>query len=73
VAYGRAERITGPGELRAMLAAENAKYRTDYGPEMVDPARNSVYALRLDWVFALDASDFAGSPARFTFGPATAD
>jgi nitroimidazol reductase NimA-like FMN-containing flavoprotein (pyridoxamine 5'-phosphate oxidase superfamily) len=73
VAHGRAERITGPEELRGMLAAENAKYHTDYGPEMVDPARNSVYALRLDWVFALDASDFAGSPTRFTFGPATAD
>ena len=52
-----------------MLAAENAKYQTSYGPEMVDPALNSVYALRLDWVFALDASDFAGSPTRFTFGP----
>jgi hypothetical protein len=54
-------------------AAENAKYQTSYGPELVDPALNSVYALRLDWVFALDASDFAGSPTRFTFGPAAAD
>jgi hypothetical protein len=72
VAHGRAERVTSPEALAAMLAAENAKYRTDYGADMVDPARNSVYALRLDWVFALDASDFAGSPTRFTFGRATA-
>jgi hypothetical protein len=72
VVHGRAERITSPGALAAMLAAENAKYRTDYGPEMVDPARSSVYALLPDWVFALDASDFAGSPTRFTFGPAAA-
>jgi len=69
VVHGLAERITSPEELAAMLAAENAKYQTSYGPEMVDPALNSVYALRLEWVFALDASDFAGSPTRFTFGP----
>jgi len=72
VGHGRAERVTGPEALAAMLAAENAKYQTSYGAEMVDPALNSVYALRLDWVFALDASDFAGSPTRFTFGPAPA-
>jgi nitroimidazol reductase NimA-like FMN-containing flavoprotein (pyridoxamine 5'-phosphate oxidase superfamily) len=72
VAHGLAERVTDAEALAAMLAAENAKYRTDYGAEMVDPARNSVYALRMDWVFALDASDFAGSPTRFTFGRATA-
>jgi hypothetical protein len=73
VAHGVAERITSPEALAAMLAAENAKYQTSYGPELVDPALNSVYALRLDWVFALDASDFAGSPTRFTFGRAAAD
>jgi len=69
VVQGRAERVTGDDELRAMLAAENAKYGTDYGPEMVDPALNSVFALRPEWVFALDSSDFAGSPPRYTFGP----
>ncbi len=69
VVHGLAERIASPEDLAAMLAAENAKYRTSYGPEMVDPALNSVYALRLEWAFALDASDFAGSPTRFTFAP----
>jgi nitroimidazol reductase NimA-like FMN-containing flavoprotein (pyridoxamine 5'-phosphate oxidase superfamily) len=68
VVHGLAERIASQEDLAAMLAAENAKYRTSYGQEMVDPALNSVYALRLEWVFALDASDFAGSPTRFTFG-----
>ncbi len=69
VVQGRAERITRDDELAAMLAAENAKYRTDYGLEMVDPALNGVFALRPEWVFALDSSDFAGSPTRFAFGP----
>jgi nitroimidazol reductase NimA-like FMN-containing flavoprotein (pyridoxamine 5'-phosphate oxidase superfamily) len=69
VAAGRAERIQDHQALMAMLAAENAKYGTDYGPEMVDPAANSVYALRPNWVFALDSRDFTGSPTRFVFPP----
>ena len=67
VVHGRARRITDRDALAAMLAAENAKYQTSYGPEMVDPALNSVFALRPEWVFALDSSDFTGSPTRFTF------
>ena len=72
VVQGRARRVTDRDALSAMLAAENAKYGTDYGQEMVDPASNSVFALRPEWVFALDTSDFAGSPTRFTFSPAPA-
>jgi PPOX class probable F420-dependent enzyme len=67
VVHGRAQRVTDPGELGAMLAAQNTKYGTSYGPEAVDPASNSVFALRPEWVFALDTSDFAGSPTRFAF------
>ena len=67
VVHGRAQRVTDRGELVAMLAAENTKYGTSYGPEAVDPASNSVFALRPEWVFALDTSDFAGSPTRFAF------
>ena len=48
-----------------MLAAENAKYGTDYGIDMVDPTSNSVFALRPEWVFTLDSKDFTGSPTRF--------
>jgi hypothetical protein len=43
-------------------------YGTSYGPDMVDPASNSVLRLRPEWVFALDSRDFTGSPTRFTFG-----
>jgi PPOX class probable F420-dependent enzyme len=68
VVQGRAHRVTDPGQLAAMLAAENAKYGTSYGPDMVDPASNSVFRLRPEWVFALDSRDFTGSPTRFTFG-----
>lgn len=68
VVHGRARLVTDAGALRAMLAAENAKYGTSYGMEMVDPALNSVFALSPDWVFALDSADFTGSPTRFTFG-----
>ena len=67
VVQGRVHRVTDPGALAAMLEAENAKYGTGYGPDMVDPASNSVFALRPEWVFALDSSDFTGSPTRFTF------
>jgi len=67
VVQGRVHRVTDPEALAAMLEAENAKYGTDYGPDMVDPASNSVFALRPEWVFALDSSDFTGSPTRFTF------
>ncbi|MGH9125138.1 MAG: hypothetical protein ACRDZ8_10495 [Acidimicrobiales bacterium] len=45
----------------------NAKYGTDYGMDMVDPISNSVFAMRPEWVFALDSKDFAGSPTRFVF------
>lgn len=67
VVQGRAQRVSDPAELTAMLAAENSKYGTSYGQDMVDPASNSVFALRPVWVFALDSSDFTGSPTRFAF------
>ena len=67
VVAGRVHRVTDRQALAAMLEAENAKYGTAYGPDMVDPASNSVFALRPEWVFALDSSDFTGSPTRFTF------
>lgn len=70
VVCGQAEHVTNRSDLEAMLAAENAKYGTDYTFEMVDPAVNSVYAMTPEWVFALDSNDFVGSPTRFTFtGP----
>jgi len=67
VLQGRAARVTDRDALAGMLAAENAKYGTSYGWEMVDPASNSVFALRPELAFALDTADFTGSPTRFTF------
>ena len=67
VVHGRARRVTGAHELSVMLTAENAKYGTSYGADMVDPAVNSVFALQPVWAFALDSRDFAGSPTRYTF------
>ena len=69
VVQGWAQRITDRGVLESMLAAENAKYGTAYGMEMLDPASNSVFAVRPEWVFALDSHDFTGSPTRFVFDP----
>jgi nitroimidazol reductase NimA-like FMN-containing flavoprotein (pyridoxamine 5'-phosphate oxidase superfamily) len=69
VAQGRAQRVVDTGALERMLAAENAKYGTAYGMDMVDPASNSVFALSPEWVFALDTKDFTGSPTRYTFPP----
>jgi len=69
VVSGPARQVTDAATLGAMLAAENAKYATDYGMEMVDPASNSVFCLRPEWVFALDSADFTGSPTRFRFAP----
>jgi hypothetical protein len=69
--HGRARQITDRGALGTMLAAENAKYGTDYGLDMVDPSSSSVFAQTPKWMFALDSADFTGSPTRFRFEPRT--
>jgi hypothetical protein len=71
VVQGQAQRVTDRATLTAMLDAENAKYGTAYGMDMVDPAANSVFSLLPEWVFALDSRDFSGSPTRFTFSAQT--
>jgi nitroimidazol reductase NimA-like FMN-containing flavoprotein (pyridoxamine 5'-phosphate oxidase superfamily) len=71
VVQGQAQRVTDRATLTAMLDAENAKYGTAYGMDMVDPASNSVFSLLPEWVFALDSRDFSGSPTRFTFSAQT--
>ena len=68
VVEGAVELITDAVQLEQVLATLNAKYGTNYGMEMLDPTHNSVFALRPEWVFALDSEDFAGSPTRFVFG-----
>ncbi len=69
VVEGWAQRVIDAEALGRMLVVVNAKYGTDYGIEMMDPASNSVFALRPEWVFALDSKDFTGSATRFVFSP----
>jgi PPOX class probable F420-dependent enzyme len=67
VVEGVAELVTQHDDLAAFLAAENKKYATSYGMDMVDPATNCCYRLRPTWIFGLRADDFTGSPTRWQF------
>lgn len=68
VVEGRAALVTDLPALEHMLAAENAKYETNYGMDMFDPEYNCCFALTPERVFALASADFTGSPTRWTFG-----
>lgn len=65
VVEGVAELLTERADLEAFLSAENTKYATSYGFEMVDPTHNCCYRLRPTWFFGLQADDFTGSPTRW--------
>jgi PPOX class probable F420-dependent enzyme len=67
VVEGVAELITERVELEAFLAAENAKYATTYGFDMVDPAVSCCFRMKPTWAFGLRADNFTGSPTRWTF------
>jgi len=45
----------------------NAKYRTDYRVDFLDPATNATIGVRPHRVFSMRAGDFAGSPTRWVF------
>jgi pyridoxamine 5'-phosphate oxidase-like protein len=57
--------VTEEIDLARMLDAENTKYGTTYGLEMVDPSHNTCFQVRPTWAFALDAADFTGSPTSY--------
>lgn len=65
VLEGAAELVEDPGLLRSMLDRENAKYGTDYGMDMVDPAVNATFRMRPQRAFGIDSNDFTGSPTRW--------
>jgi PPOX class probable F420-dependent enzyme len=67
IVEGVAELLTADSDLEEFLAAVNAKYGTNYGYEMVDPAKNCSYRMRPRWAFGLRADDFTGSPTRWSF------
>jgi hypothetical protein len=59
--------VAEPAALARMLALENAKYSTNYGVELLDPATNATIRVRPRWAFGLAAKDFTGSPTRWVF------
>lgn len=65
---GVAEPIADMAELERLLAMENAKYGTEYGMDMLDPAHNAAFRVRPRQVIALRTDDFTGSPTRWRFG-----
>ncbi|WP_236700302.1 hypothetical protein [Allosalinactinospora lopnorensis] len=67
---GRAGIVTEKTVLEYLLALINAKYRTSYAMEFLDPGLNSTVRVRPSRVIALDLDDFEGSPTRWTFDPA---
>lgn len=67
VIEGQAMPITDMDELRASLAAENAKYGTQIGEEMIDLEHNTWFRLAPRWAFGLVEADFQGSPTRWVF------
>jgi hypothetical protein len=67
VLEGHAERVVHRARLAEVLAAENAKYATSYGEEMVDPEVNAWFRIVPHWAFGLASDDFAGSPTRWDF------
>ena len=67
VVEGVAAVVSDPGRLKAVLDAENAKYGTDYGIELLDPAVNTCFRFRPLWAFGLTEDDFTRSPTRWRF------
>jgi hypothetical protein len=65
VLEGDAEVVEALDALRTVLDLENAKYGTDYGMDMVDPAVNATFRMRPRRAFGIDSDDFLGSPTRW--------
>jgi PPOX class probable F420-dependent enzyme len=68
VVEGTARIVTDSASTRAFLDEMNAKYRTGYSPDFLDPTRNATVRVRPKWAFGLDERDFPGSPTRWEFG-----
>lgn len=67
IVEGDAELVVATDHLAAVLAAENAKYGTDYGPELLDPERNATFRVVPSCAFGLAEDDFCGSPTKWVF------
>ena len=67
VIEGVAHISTEPAVLQRVIDLMNAKYRTDFGVDFLDPAINATVGVRPRRVFSLRAGDFTGSPTRWIF------
>jgi hypothetical protein len=67
VIEGTAHITTDPAVLQRVIDLMNAKYRTDYTVDFLDPAKNATVGVRPRRVFSLRAGDFTGSPTRWDF------
>jgi hypothetical protein len=67
VIEGTARISTQPQVLQRVIDLMNAKYRTDYGVDFLDPANNATIGVRPRRVFSVRAGDFTGSPTRWVF------
>lgn len=64
---GHAELVVDATRLAEMLAAENRKYSTNYGPELLDRDVNAAFRIVPHWAFGLAEDDFSGSPTKWVF------
>jgi PPOX class probable F420-dependent enzyme len=67
VIEGAARIVADEPGLRRFLDTMNAKYRTDYGIDFLNPEANSVAEVTPRWAFGLKENDFSGSPTRWIF------
>jgi general stress protein 26 len=67
VLEGHAELVVDRERLAEVLSAENTKYGTDYGPELLDPDVNASFRIVPHWAFGLAEDDFSGSPTKWVF------
>jgi hypothetical protein len=70
IVEGHAEVVVDPAQLALVLAAENEKYATNYGPDLLDPAVNTWWRIVPNRAFGLTVDDFAGSPTKWVFASA---
>jgi PPOX class probable F420-dependent enzyme len=67
IVEGTASLVTDPSLLQRVIDLMNAKYRTEFGVDFLNPAKNAAIRVRPHRVFGLRSSDFTGSPTRWAF------
>ena len=65
IVEGDARAVTEPERISAFAGWVNVKYATEYPVEFF--GENATFRVQPEWAFALDDSDFTGTPTRWTF------